>query len=247
MQSQSVATRITLNSRFVQSNATNIGKKSTGFVLSMPRSLVSGKNESVCLSLHEAKLPAKILINLKWKGNHYPTLKTIQSGNQTPWQPVPCAIDFGLPDSTCFKLSVPLKKLLEPQFVSIRVQVQINRQVYTAHNQDPILVHPVSHRRVFVETDRGIYKPGDTVKILILRLDRNMRPLTQNVRPKHAKQTQMVLGTSYFNPAQDRIFLGRLCGAQISHADPMRVAPKTLYFNNLPSTFFSFIHTSFQQ
>lgn len=47
----------------------------------MPKTLVSGKNETICLMLHQAKLPAKILIDLKWKEQHHTTLRSLDSGN----------------------------------------------------------------------------------------------------------------------------------------------------------------------
>ncbi|RZC36886.1 pregnancy zone protein-like, partial [Asbolus verrucosus] len=40
------------------------------------------------------------------------------------------------PEHSCFELNVP-KNIKEPQFASVRVQVQLNGIVHSAHNQDP--------------------------------------------------------------------------------------------------------------
>lgn len=54
--------------------------KNGGFLLTMPKTLESGRNESVCLSLHHFRHPSKIVIDLKYKGNHFLTNRVIESG-----------------------------------------------------------------------------------------------------------------------------------------------------------------------
>lgn len=76
----------------------------------------------------------------------------------------------------------------EPQFVSVKIQVQFNGSVYSAHNQDPILVYPAK-KISFVETDRGIYKAGDRLRIRILTLNHDMLPFKDyKVRQKVFKK-----------------------------------------------------------
>lgn len=70
---------------------------------------------------------------------------------------------------------------MEPQFISVRVQVQINGEMHSAHNQDPILVYPFQQNKIFIETDRGIYKPGDIVKFRILTLNSELIPVFRKV------------------------------------------------------------------
>lgn len=80
-----------------------------------------------------------------------------------------------------------MKKIGDPQFVSVKAQVQINDHVYTAHNQDPILLYPSQSNRVLIETDRNIYKPGDTVKFFVLQLDSDLLPVSRPVTDIHIK------------------------------------------------------------
>ncbi|KAJ8978719.1 hypothetical protein NQ317_015967 [Molorchus minor] len=49
----------------------------------MPQVLVSGKNETACLSLHETVLPARAIIDFKWKEKHFPTVRNLDSGSYT--------------------------------------------------------------------------------------------------------------------------------------------------------------------
>nr|CAH7731883.1 unnamed protein product [Callosobruchus chinensis] len=136
----------------------NIVKKSGGFLLSVPKILVSGKNETVCLSLHEARLPAKAIIDLKWREKHLPTIRNLEA------------------EHTCFDLIVPNLQIKDPQFVSIKVQVQLNGSIQSAHNLDPIVVYPHKLIKTFIHTDRGLYKPGDKVRFRLLMLDENLLP-----------------------------------------------------------------------
>lgn len=82
-------------------------------------------------------------------------------------------------------MKVPVKKIIDPQFVSVKAQVQINGHVYTAHNQDPILLYPSESNRVLIETDRNIYKPGDTVKFFVLQVDSDLLPVSRQVSTPH--------------------------------------------------------------
>ncbi|CAG9766185.1 unnamed protein product [Ceutorhynchus assimilis] len=167
----------------------NIGtrKKATGFVFSMPKTLVSGKNETVCISLHELNLPAKVLVDLKWKEKHHTTLKNLDS------------------DSGCFEIKVPLKRIVEAQFVSVRVQVQMRHQeIYSAHNYDPILIYPSLQNKVLIETDRGLYKPGDTLKFRILQLDRDFLPISTKISNICIKNPMGITVMAWENITPDR-------------------------------------------
>ncbi|CAH1996552.1 unnamed protein product [Acanthoscelides obtectus] len=150
---------LSVHQAFASDNITeNIVKKSGGFLLSVPKVLVSGKNETVCLSLHEARLPAKAIIDLKWREKHLPTLRNLEA------------------EHTCFDMIVPNLPIKEPQFVSIKVQVQLNGSIQSAHNLDPIVVYPHKLVKTFIHTDRGLYKPGDKVRFRLLILDENLLP-----------------------------------------------------------------------
>ncbi|XP_050293499.1 murinoglobulin-1-like [Anthonomus grandis grandis] len=144
-------------------NATNIRKKSIGFLVSLPNALVSGENATVCASIHGGKLPVHMLLELKWKERRYKTLK---------------ALDL---ESSCFELSIPQRKYPDPQFVGVKIQAQINGEIYSGHNQDPIVIYPNQKNKFLIETDRGVYRPGDVVKFVILQLDHKTLPIGTNV------------------------------------------------------------------
>ncbi|XP_076257908.1 alpha-1-macroglobulin-like isoform X1 [Rhynchophorus ferrugineus] len=134
------------------------GRKNGGFFFTMPKTLESGRNESVCLSLHHFRHPSKVVIDLTYKGSHFLTNRAIES------------------DHTCFSMYVPKRNLLEPHLANVKVQVTDTHQTHTAHNLDPILMYPVEAAKVFVETDREIYKPGDLIKIRTLVIDQHFTP-----------------------------------------------------------------------
>jgi hypothetical protein len=136
----------------------DLKKVTSGFFYSMPKTLLSGKNETVCLSTHYSSLiPVKIIVDIKIREKHFLTTKTIDS------------------EHSCFELFVPNNNKKEPQFASVRVQVQLNGIIYSAHNQDPIVIYP-NKKITFLETDRMTYKSEDTVKIRILTLGDDLLP-----------------------------------------------------------------------
>lgn len=71
----------------------------------------------------------------------------------------------------CFDIPVPKLKhhIREAQFASLHLQIQLNGTVYSGHTQDPLLIYP-NHNVIFIETDKGFYKPHEKVKIRILVL-----------------------------------------------------------------------------
>lgn len=149
-------------------------KVTSGFFYSMPKTLLSGKNETVCLSTHYSSLiPVKIIVDIKIREKHFLTTKTIDSGK--------FSLKFfsflrsKVLEHSCFELFVPNNNKKEPQFASVRVQVQLNGIIYSAHNQDPIVIYP-NKKITFLETDRMTYKSEDTVKIRILTLGDDLLP-----------------------------------------------------------------------
>lgn len=51
----------------------------------------------------------------------------------------------------------------------------MNGPILSSHSQDPIVIYP-NNDVVFVETDRGIYKPGDLLRFRILILNSELKP-----------------------------------------------------------------------
>lgn len=141
-----------------ENDGDNLIRKHGGFFFSMPKTLSAGKNETVCLSLHHINTPSRVLVDLKWKGHHFLTERNLGT------------------EHTCFNMHVPDFDLIEPQYVSIKIQVLDGNQVQSAHNQDPILMYPKESCKIFLETDRAMYKPGDLVKIRVLCLNERFLP-----------------------------------------------------------------------
>ncbi|CAG9820997.1 unnamed protein product [Phaedon cochleariae] len=135
-----------------------------GFLFSMPRVLVSGRNESVCISLHEVAIPARVAINLKWKEKHYPTMRHLET------------------EHSCFELYVPRLEIKEPTLVNVKVQVHSSSgSIQSAHNQDPIQMYANEVIKTFIDTDRGTYKPGDKVRFRVLVLNDRLLPISTKI------------------------------------------------------------------
>lgn len=80
---------------------------------------------------------------------------------------------FAFLEHTCFEITIPSLKHVEPSYVDVQVQVQINETVESSQNQDPILIYP-NKITVLLQTDRQIYKPGDVIKIRLLALNKEL-------------------------------------------------------------------------
>ncbi|KAL3287814.1 hypothetical protein HHI36_002274 [Cryptolaemus montrouzieri] len=131
-----------------------------GFVLTIPQRLVSGKNQMVCLTVHDASPPIRIKVDLKFKEVHHYTDKLIET------------------EYSCFEVKVPTHNRNSPQYVSVKVQVQLDGIVYGSHNLDPVLIYP-EKKSTFIGLDRTIYRPGDKIKLRILILTDNLLPPEQ--------------------------------------------------------------------
>lgn len=59
----------------------NVVARRNGFLLSMPKALVLNRNETVCLTLHETKLPVRVTIDMKWREKHSITTRSLLAGN----------------------------------------------------------------------------------------------------------------------------------------------------------------------
>nr|XP_008195453.1 PREDICTED: pregnancy zone protein [Tribolium castaneum] len=143
----------------------NLKKPVSGFLYSMPKVLQAGRNETVCLSLHSSSFtPIKITVDLKIKQAHFYTNRIIDS------------------EHTCFEMHVPVNTKNEAQFASVRVEIQTNGTVLSAHNQDPIVIYP-NKKITFIETDRMTYKSKDTVRLRVLTLGNNLLPILTHKIP----------------------------------------------------------------
>lgn len=82
---------------------------------------------------------------------------------------------FKFVEHTCFEITIPSLKHVEPSYVDVQVQLQINETVESGQNQDPILIYP-NRNTIFLQTDRQIYKPGDIIRIRLLVLNQDLLP-----------------------------------------------------------------------
>lgn len=100
------------------------------------------------------------------------------------------------------------------------MQVQLNDSIFSAHNQDPILVYPFE-KITFIETDKRMYKSEDKVKIRILTMDHNLRPSLQYKVPIVRIRNPLGLGVIVWENVTTEMGL-----AQIEHQlsrDPVEV------------------------
>lgn len=72
--------------------------------------------------------------------------------------------------------------ITEPSFVNVKVRIDMDGTILTAHNEDPIMVHPEKKRRVHIVTDRTTHMPGDKIRFRILVLDEHLLPQNAKVR-----------------------------------------------------------------
>lgn len=142
----------------ISSESEDIRRRGPHYLFTSPKTLTSGQNETVCLSLYDALTPAKVLVDLKIKDKHHVTAHTLHSEHE------------------CFEISIPKLRhhIMDAQFASLHLQVQLNGTVHSGHNQDPLLIYP-NHNVIFIETDKSLYKPNDKVKIRILILTQDLK------------------------------------------------------------------------
>ncbi|XP_017785332.1 PREDICTED: alpha-1-macroglobulin-like isoform X1 [Nicrophorus vespilloides] len=131
-----------------------------GYMLSHANTFLAGKNETVCVTLYDAQLPVKMLLDLKIKDKHNVFTKLITS------------------DYYCFDVQVPSHTSTEVLTASLHLQLQLNGTIYASHNQDAVLIYPNTDV-TFIETDRNIYKQGDVVKLRLLVLSHDLKSTNQ--------------------------------------------------------------------
>lgn len=131
-----------------------------GFLFTMPQRMISGRKQLVCLTIHGASPPSRIKVDIKYKETHYYTDKIIEL------------------EYTCFNVTSPTHNKNSPQYVSVKVQVQLDGIIYGSHNQDPVLVYP-DEKHTIIGLDRTMYKPGDKIRLRILILDDDLLPPDQ--------------------------------------------------------------------
>uniref|UniRef100_A0A1A9W1S6 TEP1-F n=1 Tax=Glossina brevipalpis TaxID=37001 RepID=A0A1A9W1S6_9MUSC len=118
-----------------------------------PKTLQSNQKYSVSVTLHDGKQPTTFKVGITGPSyNHWETV------NLSPMQT--SQIDFMLPelDEDSYRL---VAKAIEGFDFENSTQLQV------AHSKP----------KIYIQTDKAIYKPGDLVQYRILILDENLRPI----------------------------------------------------------------------
>ncbi|XP_044265167.1 alpha-2-macroglobulin-like isoform X2 [Tribolium madens] len=165
--------------------------KKPGFLYTMPKVLLAGRNETACLSLHSSFLPIKITVDLKIKQTHFYTNRIIDS------------------EHSCFEIGVPPSPKPEAHFASVKVQIEAPGATLTAHNQDPVVVHP-DNKITFIETDRMTYKSKDIVKFRILTLGNDLLPILGHKIPLVRMRNPLGAGVAVWENVTTELGLAHL-------------------------------------
>lgn len=120
-----------------------------------PGTLKSNRQYSVCVTLHNAPESATIRIDLEGK----PILHLSQTVELQPLQSK--LINFTLPK---LNKDVEYKLLVE----AVKGATFRNSTILLADETDPL--------KIYIQLDRGVYKPGDLVQFRVIVLDEHLKP-----------------------------------------------------------------------
>lgn len=60
----------------------DIKRREPWFVFTLPKTMLSGQNETACVTVHEASLPVRVQVDLKIKDRHHLVSHTLESGEE---------------------------------------------------------------------------------------------------------------------------------------------------------------------
>uniref|UniRef100_A0A1I8M759 TEP1-F n=1 Tax=Musca domestica TaxID=7370 RepID=A0A1I8M759_MUSDO len=120
-----------------------------------PGTIKSNRNYSVCLSLHNAPKPAVIRVSLIGE----PLFNYVQNVDLKPFETK--TISFLPP-----KLDSSLNYSLQVEGV----------QGFVFYNSTKLQADPIDSLKIYIQTDKGTYKPGDVVQFRIVVLDEHLKP-----------------------------------------------------------------------
>nr|XP_022911888.1 alpha-2-macroglobulin-like protein 1 isoform X2 [Onthophagus taurus] len=146
-------------------------KEKFEYIFTYPQSMISEGKVTGCLTLNNAKLPAKLDVTFT---------KNKCNGNE-------CKNSFDVTkDYQCFELDVPKVSESERYIQNrdaLKIQLTIDGETYEKTGKEDITIFSTSSI-LLVETDRGRYKPEDLIKIRILALDFDMTPSIDKIISK---------------------------------------------------------------
>ncbi|XP_015600837.1 alpha-2-macroglobulin-like protein 1 isoform X2 [Cephus cinctus] len=154
-----IAVLLCLLAWLYSSNGSTVNR---GYIFTAPKHLLAGEAETVCVSLHNVELPAHVLVELFTleNGSDEEILATTNEVLRTGME-------------ACMELIVPMTK---HSIATLRVKMKFNKHPdYLVNAQKEVFI---DHDSVvsFVETDKSVYKPGQTVNIRILMLKHDLKP-----------------------------------------------------------------------
>ncbi|XDV32509.1 hypothetical protein PO909_003304 [Leuciscus waleckii] len=129
------------------------------YLVAVTSQAVSGSTETLCAQIHEPKEPLSLVVTLR-----------SDSGNVTILQQGSITQDF----YKCVPFKVPLVTVSSVASVNIAI-----RGGTTSLNKTTQILITPPQNLIFIQSDRPIYKPGQTIKFRIVSLDSNFLPRRQ--------------------------------------------------------------------
>nr|XP_009296598.1 alpha-2-macroglobulin-like [Danio rerio] len=129
------------------------------YLVAVTSQAVSGSTETLCAQIHEPTEPVSLVVTLR---------SDVQ--NMTILQQRSITRDF----YTCVTFKVPLVTVESVASINVTIRGQSTFMNKTTQ----ILISP-PQKLLFIQSDRPIYKPGQTVKFRIVSLDTKFLPYNQ--------------------------------------------------------------------
>ncbi|XP_067307945.1 alpha-2-macroglobulin-like protein 1 [Pseudorasbora parva] len=142
----------------LQSSLTS-GATDPTYLVAVTSQAVSGSSETLCAQIHEPKEPLSLVVTLSSENAN---VSILQQGSITK--------DF----YKCVTFKAPLVTVESVGIIS----VVIRGRNTSLNKTSQILIKP-SQNLLFIQSDRPIYKPGQTTKFRIVSLDSNFLPRNQ--------------------------------------------------------------------
>ncbi|XP_030832876.1 uncharacterized protein LOC757285 isoform X4 [Strongylocentrotus purpuratus] len=133
----------------------------TGYLIVAPKIFVAGSVETVCISLQNMTGPLEVAIRLM--------------DNFTAMAKLP--IQFMEFKMACYDIEVPS---IEYEMMHATLLVKLRRTLVTQSGFEVVEKRMVTinavNTEMFIETDKPVYKPGQTVKFRILNINQDLKP-----------------------------------------------------------------------